>query len=267
MGDDGGSEMSVVYVVARRPVEPLRPFVRRFLVVESATSHRDEHLPETGLVAAFGYRGECVVDGGVRAPRAAVTGLWDRVRAHDHSGDHAVVIVSFTPTGAAALLRQPLDAFANRTTDLDAAVGSRSGVARLLDRLHDARDRASRVDLVERFLLDHLDGGPDALVAAAVRRIEQTRGRARIADLARQVGLGQSALERRFRRHVGVSPRRFASIVRLRHVVRLHDAGLSLTDVAHAAGYHDQPHFVRDFRRFAGRAPGAFFAQDRLGQA
>ena len=78
------------------------------------------------------------------------------------------------------------------------------------------------------------------------------------------MGLSQSALERRFRREVGASPKKFAALVRLRHVVRLRRAGVSLTDIAHAAGYADQPHFIKDFKRFTGQAPESFFRDNRF---
>lgn len=102
---------------------------------------------------------------------------------------------------------------------------------------------------------------PDPLVAAAVALIERTEARMRIEELARRIGLSQSALERRFRRFVGASPRRFASLVRLQNVLRLHEAGADLTTIAHAAGYSDQPHFIKDFKRFTGLSPGSFFAR------
>jgi hypothetical protein len=83
-------------VLVQTPCEALRPFVDRFLVVESTAAHRDAHLPEPGLVAAFNFRGLCRLNGGAQAPRAAITGLWNTVRTHAHSRDHAVVIVAFT---------------------------------------------------------------------------------------------------------------------------------------------------------------------------
>ena len=87
-------------------------------------------------------------------------------------------------------------------------------------------------------------------------------GNRRIDDLTRYIGLSQSALERRFRRVVGVSPKRFASVLRLRRAVRLRAVGADLTAVAHAAGYFDQSHFIHDFRRATGSSPDAFFRQD-----
>ena len=249
-------------ILVRTPREALRPFVKRFLVVESTAAHRDVHLPDTGPVAAFCFRGECRLDGGAQAPQAAITGLWDTVRTHDHSRDHAVVIATFTATGAAALLRKPLEDFANATTDLDAVLGHRAGLDRLHGRLAAAASHAQRIRLVEDLLLVQAgDARPDPLVAAAVAMIERTQAMMRIEELVRRIGLSQSALERRFRRLVGVSPRRFASLVRLQNVVRLREAGADLTTIAHAAGYSDQPHFNKDFKRFTGLAPGSFFAR------
>jgi len=256
------SALDDTQVLVQTPCEALRPFVKRFLVVESTTAHGDAHLPDTGLVAAFRFRGECRLNGGAEAPRAAITGLWDTVRTHAHSWDHAVVIVTFTPTGAAALLRQPLEGFANATTDLDAVLGRRAGLDRLYDQLAGAAGHAQRVRLVEDLLLAQAgDARPDPLVAAAVGLIERTQATMRVEELTRRIGLSQSALERRFRRLVGVSPRRFASLVRLQNVVRLRQAGADLTTIAHAAGYSDQSHFNKDFKRFTGLAPGSFFAR------
>lgn len=249
-----------VQVLVQTPSEALRPFVTRFLVVESTAAHCDAHLPDTGLVAAFSFRGDCRLNSGAQAPRAAITGLCDTVRGHDHSRDHAVVIVAFTATGAAALLRLPPEEFANATTDLDAVLGRMAGLDRLHDQLTTAANHALRVRLVEDLLLARVgDARPDPLVAAAVAWIERTQAMMRIDELARRIGLSQSALERRFRRFVGTSPRKFASLVRLQNVVRLRQAGVDLTAIAHTAGYCDQSHFIKDFKRFTGLSPGAFF--------
>lgn len=247
-------------VLVQTPCEALRPFVKRFLVVESTADHQDAHLPDSGLVAAFSFRGACRLDDGAEAPRAAITGLWDTMRTHTHSHDHAAVIVAFTPTGAAAWLRQPLEEFGNATADLDAVLGRRAGLDRLQDRLAGAASHRQRIRRVEDLLLAQAgEARPDPLVGAAVEMIERTQATMRIEELTRRIGLSQSALERRFRKIVGASPRRFASLVRLQNVVRLRETGADLTTIAHAAGYSDQSHFIKDFRRFAGIAPGAFF--------
>lgn len=252
-------------VLIRTPRAALRAVVKRILVVESGTARQDLHLPDTGLSAAFRFGGACRLDG-LRVPDAAISGLRDTAYTHDHGQGHGVVVVAFTATGAANWLRQPLDAFANATEDLEDVLGRNAGLDRLSDRLMAASGHQQRIGLVEDLLLSHLDDlRPDRQVAAAVAMIEGADAMVRIEDIAVELGLSQSALERRFRRMVGASPRKFASLVRLQGILRLAESGADLTTLAHAAGYYDQSHFIKDFKRFTGMAPGTFFGRGPRG--
>src|SRR5262249_33014950 len=121
------------------------------------------------------------------------------------------------------------------------------------------------IQVVESFLLEHIQQSRlDPCVSAAVARIEETQATIRIEELAGQVGLSQSALERRFRRHVGTSPKRFESILRLKNAVRLGARGHDFISIAHSAGYSDQSHFINDFKSVTGLAPTAFFEQSAI---
>jgi len=60
---------------------------------------------------------------------------------------------------------------------------------------------------------------------------------------------------------VGATPKTVSRVARLQHVCRLWDAGKTLTEIAFAAGYSDQPHMVHDFRTSREPAPEAFFSQ------
>jgi AraC-like DNA-binding protein len=249
-------------VFVQAPCEALRPFVKRFLVIEFSSAHKDSHLPDTGLVAAFRYKGDCALDEGIRAPQAAITGLWDTMRSHDHGKDSAVVLAAFTATGAATFLRHPLDEFFNATVAMDGLLGRPTDLNHVNEELAETRDNARRVQLIENILIARAPNArPDPSVSAAVSWIEESRAMTRIEELARRVGLSQSTLERRFRRVVGASPKKFASIVRLRHVLHLRAKGGDFTSIAHAAGYYDQSHFIKDFKRFSGLAPESFFEQ------
>ncbi|MGA8090614.1 MAG: helix-turn-helix transcriptional regulator [Terracidiphilus sp.] len=241
------------------PSERLRPYIQRFLIVEYTSGWSNTLLPGPGMVAAFRFKGNCLVNDS-KVPNALVTGLWDRTRTLTHAGSCANVLAMFTPTGAAALLREPLEHLFNLTMPLDSQA-RRSQLSLVEEQLYESSHHPQRVKVVEGFLLEQLRRRtPDLLVAAAVQSIRATRGSLRIDRLARHMGLSQSTLERRFCREVGTSPKKFAALVRLRHVVQLRRAGVSLTGIAHAAGYADQPHFIKDFKRFTGQAPESFFA-------
>jgi len=253
-------------VFQQTPRRVLRPFVQRFLVVEFPAVHRDLHLPDIGPVATFSFRGACHLAGGHRVPPAAFTGLHETIRAHEHRGGHAVLLVTFTPVGAAAWVRPPLEELSGTTRDLGTVLSRSDELDRLNDQVAAAPNHGQRVSRVEDFLLARLrDSAPDPLVTAAASWLEAGTHSRRIADLTRHIGLSQSALERRFRRVVGVSPKKYASLVRLKHAVRLRAGGAGFAELAQTAGYFDQSHFINHFRRVTGCAPEEFFQRAPAG--
>lgn len=85
------------------------------------------------------------------------------------------------------------------------------------------------------------------------------RGRS-TAEVARGLSASTRQVQRRVRALTGTSPGRLAALARFQKV---RDAiwanpSISLAQLACDAGYADQPHMTREFRRFAGRTPAAF---------
>src|SRR5262249_3746256 len=161
-------------------------------------------------------------------------GIQTRVRHHVHDKGNAIALATFTPAGAAAFLRQPVEELTNRTEALGEVVAD-ARLTALAPQLANASDHSGRLRVLENLLAQRLSSAEvDPWVAAAAHWIETASPGARIDDLVRHIGLSQSALERRFRRIVGVSPKRFASLARLKLAARLHATGVSLTAIAHA---------------------------------
>ncbi|MDI5986573.1 helix-turn-helix transcriptional regulator [Halomonas sp. M4R5S39] len=82
-----------------------------------------------------------------------------------------------------------------------------------------------------------------------------------IAALADELPIGQRRLERLFKHHVGLSPKRYARLLRIarsRELIKRGGAAVSLTDTAHEAGYFDQAHFIHDFKAVTGVTPGGY---------
>jgi AraC-like DNA-binding protein len=243
------------------PGSPLSRFVKRIFVVESPDERRHTVLPDTSFVLAFRFQGECRLDGLIRLPRAVITGMRDTARHLTHDKGSALILASLTETGAGAFVGEPASAFFNSTIALD-TVWAPTAVNFAVEQLAEAGDHAQRAKFFETYLGSCIrNPEPDRNVSAAVAAIMSSGPDLRIGKLARRVGLSQSALERRFRRTVGTSPRTFASIVRFRSALRLHTSGMDLTTVAHTAGYYDQSHFINDFRQMTGLAPRRFFRE------
>jgi AraC-like DNA-binding protein len=76
---------------------------------------------------------------------------------------------------------------------------------------------------------------------------------------ARRLNLSERRLRDLFTDAVGVSPRQFARLDRVRTVlVRARRAHLA--QIATEAGYYDQSHMTAEFRRVMGTPPAAFIA-------
>jgi AraC-like DNA-binding protein len=100
----------------------------------------------------------------------------------------------------------------------------------------------------------------DSRVERAVRLLEERfRERVSVAEAARAAGLSRCHFLRAFRANVGLSPHEYLVQCRLRHARRLIalDGGRrSLTEIAIEAGFSDQAHLTRHFRRAFGQTPG-----------
>ena len=74
----------------------------------------------------------------------------------------------------------------------------------------------------------------------------------------RGVGLSAYSIIRAFRRDVGTTPHAFLMHLRVRHAARLLVAGETIVAAAAEAGFADQSHFTRHFKRAFGMTPGRY---------
>jgi AraC-like DNA-binding protein len=81
-----------------------------------------------------------------------------------------------------------------------------------------------------------------------------------LADLAAEAGLNQYQLMKAFREQFGMPPHAFQVAQRVSHARRLLEAGVSAADAAAMAGFFDQSHLHRHFRRRMGITPAAYAA-------
>jgi AraC-like DNA-binding protein len=70
-------------------------------------------------------------------------------------------------------------------------------------------------------------------------------------------GVSERQLERLFEIELGMGPKLFARILRLRRAIMLVSRGATLAEAATTAGYADQSHFNRNMQSLMGGAPSA----------
>jgi transcriptional regulator GlxA family with amidase domain len=165
----------------------------------------------------------------------------------------------FTCSGGIAGLDLMLQAIAREHgPDLAAAVSEQF----IHERIRDRHDR-QRMALPARLGVRH----PKLL--AVVKRMEETLEEPlSCAELARGVKLSGRQLERLFRKYLGRTPTRYYLELRLKHArLLLLQTGMSVLDVALAAGFVSASHFSKCYREHFGKTPRAERGQSERGEA
>jgi len=244
------------------PCDILKPFIKSFVISESESESSYKVLPDTGLVIGFQYKGRLSrVDGEKQSTLSisGVSGLADYSRTFKNSANIGTVLVLFKEAGAAQFFKQPLHELFRESISLDNFM-LRSELLILEEQLNETKFDEQRISAVERFLIARLKNTePDKLVLAALALIHKSKGNIRIKELMDQLHISQSPLEKRFRQTVGTSPKKFASIVRLKNVLHHYTTNTSLTELGYEAGFYDQAHFIKEFKTFTGETPEKFF--------
>ncbi|WP_427889525.1 helix-turn-helix domain-containing protein [Kribbella sp. GL6] len=250
----------------RFPVpERLRGVVEHVWMVESAPLaevRREILIPNgrPGLAIALAEPGtrHDPVTGAEWVNAASVFGVMTRPHVLGQVGTSSYVGVEFTPWGLAAF---GLPALVDDVLELGDWAGA--AAAGLVGELRAVPFGAERAERLAGFLAAWLTGADvPPVVVAAVRAIDELRGRVAVAEVVRRCGTSYSTLYRLFRRSVGIGPKQYAEIIRYYDFV-----GGLLGGPADAAatlsalhGYYDQAHAARDFKRYTGVSATTFLA-------
>jgi AraC-like DNA-binding protein len=184
---------------------------------------------------------------------AGVAGAYRRPFMFDTHQNASVVGVHFRPGRAGVVLGVPPGELMDRHVDLEDIWGRRA--CELRERLCTATTTSERFAILEAALVSRLDprrGHPAVMYALDVL----ARPDARVGDIAKTAGLSQRRLIELFTATVGITPKRFGRVLRFQRATALaRSAALDWTRVAHACGYYDQAHLIRDCRELADMTP------------
>jgi len=161
------------------------------------------------------------------------------------------------PGRVMTLLATAADELADRTVPLEDVIGP----SNLAEQLICYRDRpAEAVEVLRGFLVDQLPSRLPGRLELVTNAVAELSGKIqpRVAETAAGLGVSERYLRRVFRQDVGVSPKHFARITRVRGLID--QARRPWADTAAYAGYTDQSHLIADFRSLMGVTPKAFAA-------
>ena len=200
---------------------------------------------------------------------ACARGAWvvgpraDTLLIEKETRDCDVVVVRLRPGVAAQVLGAPASELRGGLVDLRDLWGP--VVEEIRERIAETSDPHARLAIAEQAIAARvaLTGAAatvarvDAVCSAVVEHADGTIG-----AVAARLGLTHRQVIRFFDDHVGLTPKLFQRVQRFRWVLEAigRSDAPAWARIAAEAGYHDQAHFIHDFRRLAGMRPTAYAA-------
>lgn len=252
-----------------RPCAALAPYVSAYWDYQNLTGDGDASLsilPDTATHLCFLYQDQLVTAHGAATYRTRSGLAGFQSFRMDLGGDGVISGVSarLTPWGINVFRRGIVKECAERRVD-SRDIFPRHAIDRIEEDLARIATPSARIAYIERFLLSIFrPQQEDTTVRWACTELHRSRGTVRIADLAERAGLSQRSLERRFVNGIGATPKRLSRVIRLRSAVFQKQHLQSWATVAHAAGYYDQSHLIRDCLELYGMTPEELFPRVHL---
>lgn len=243
------------------PADDLKAYIKYFVVSENELEKEYQVLPTSGLVIGFQYQGKLATIKDQQESKltsAGITGITDSYKIFKNSANTGTVLIYFTEIGFTHFASHPAHELFNLSLSLN-DIFEKSNVREVEEKLAIATTDKQRIKIVEQFLLSQLkDLHTDKLIVEAVKLIYQSNGTIRIKELNEKLFISQSPFEKRFRKVVGTTPKKFASIIRFNTVLDHLKHTKSLTEICYENHFFDQAHFIKDFKQFTGTTPENF---------
>jgi AraC-like DNA-binding protein len=260
-----------MFFVHRRPRPPLDLFVDSVWICRQPPGpHTLERILPSGAAQLIinlkedqtrlydperAYR--CVATSGT-----VLSGGHSRFQVIDNSEQEYVAGVAFKAGGTVAFLRVP----AHETADYDVPLEDLFGATRtaaLRERLLETDTAEGALDAIETALLEMWTSKAlHPAVTFALHTIDRAPHTASVAAVTDAIGMSAKRFIERFKREVGLTPKRYCRVRRFQQALASAHRGpaVNWAQVALDCGYFDQAHFIHDFRCFSGVTPTAYQA-------
>lgn len=243
------------------PTERLKSYIKYFVVSEHELEDEYKVYLSSGLVIGIQYKGQLATINNStenKLSSAGITGITDSYKIFKSSADIGTILVYFTEIGFTHFASHPANELFNLSLSLDDTF-DKSSITEVEEKLAIAATDKQRIKIVEHFLVSQLkDIQADKLIVEAVKLIYQSNGTIRIKELNERLLISQSPFEKRFRKVVGTTAKKFASIVRFNAVLNNLTETKTLTEICYENNFFDQAHFIKDFKQFTGDTPENF---------
>jgi AraC-like DNA-binding protein len=244
-----------------QPSIRLRPFIQCYWQIKSTlpmASPSTELLhPDGGLGMILNFGDALAYEDKAISSDCFMDGIHTKTRWFTMAGHIDAIGIRFNPGGASHFFSVPLAEINNSTLNL-----SELALDQLTESCQEEKETNPSGDIlgfVDGLLLGMLTEPRRADLAAhaLMKKIRASEGRVLISNMTEDAGKSYRQLERLFKRYVGMTPKKYARIVRVRNArYQLKNKSTqSCTEIGALSGFYDQAHFIREFQSIIGLSP------------
>lgn len=170
----------------------------------------------------------------------------------------SLIIIVFQPNGIHQLLGIPAHEFQDSILPVQDVFGQKANA--LQERLSE-QNNPERIELLNHFfsaLIAKKTISNPVIIESSLAFIIANKGDFSVKQLVEYTGYAERHLERKFKECIGLNPKKFGSVIRLHHFLKLlkgKSDSTTLTTICYDAGFADQSHLIKEFRKHTGISP------------
>ncbi|MDW8849779.1 helix-turn-helix domain-containing protein [Flavobacterium sp. MMLR14_040] len=178
----------------------------------------------------------------------------------------SLIIVVFQPNGIYQLLGIPATEIQDSIIPIEEVFDQK--VAALQEKLS-RQNNQTRVELLNHFfrsLIAKKSVSNQSIINNSLDFILINKGDFSVKQLVEYTGYTERHLERKFKECIGLNPKKFGNVIRLHHFLKLlnnKSDATNLTAICYDAGFSDQSHLIKDFRKHTGISPREYLFNSR----
>lgn len=247
------------------PKYPLRAFIKSMIYYEGQSVHTayNKVLPDghVQLIVELDGRERVLKNKDGQSDssyqNAWIASIQTKPVIYQFEKNTTTLSIQFEPEGLFTLLGIPMAELHNAMVDAESVMGH--GVTQLRQRLLNCIKTDEIFELTTNFLEKEFLGLTleNQFISFVRNKLNKNMS---IANISQEVSYSQKQLIQIFKKHVGISPKKYQRISRFhKSLSMLHlQKQASYSDIVYSCHFYDQAHFINEFRHFTDYTPSQY---------
>jgi len=195
----------------------------------------------------------------IHSPDFTLLGMYDQPYEVKFSQKVTTFGIRFHPDGIRHLFGVPPSEFLATYEDGVEVLGKK--IRDFCSKMIDLQQSDQQIQWANDFLSQQLKThfNPHDYTHQAMKLIRKMQGMADYEQLTRQLPISNRQLQREFKATYGITVTDYMRLARLNAIQRyMQSSDLNFTQMTYDLDFSDQSHFIREFKKYTGLAPGKF---------